>query len=119
MSGGSFDYLYDRIDCGNTLETYTLELLGKMAEWLAEPEQGQPDAAAEIARIHAELLAIKQQVEKLAQRRAFLQLLKTAEWWCSKDTGKDGFESEWAKYQQIQDMLANGELGEVGRMDAE
>jgi hypothetical protein len=99
MSGGSFDYLYNRIDNENPLDTYTLELLERMAEWLAEPEQGQPDAAAEIEHVRTELLAIKEKVYQLAQRRAFLELLKSAEWWCSSDTGKGDFEKEWASYK--------------------
>ena len=102
MSGGSFDYLYNRIDNGNPLDTNTLALLEKMSEWLAEPEQNQKAASDELKRIYSELLEINTRVFELAQNRPFLDLLKEAEWWCSNDTGVEDFESEWAKYEAQQ-----------------
>jgi hypothetical protein len=99
MSGGSFDYLYNKFENENPLDTNTLELLEKMSEWLAEPEQNQKSAADELKRVHSELAEIKERIFKLAQNRPFLDLLKEAEYWCSSDTGKNDFESEWAKYE--------------------
>lgn len=104
MSGGSFDYLYNRIDNGNPLDTNTLELLEKMSEWLAEPEQNQKAAADELKRVYSELMEINTRVFKLVQNRPFLDLLKEAEWWCSHDTGVEDFESEWAKYEAQQSV---------------
>lgn len=108
MSGGSFDYLYSKIDNENPLDTWTLELLEKMSEWLAEPEQNQKAAADEIKRVHSELSEIKERIFKLAQNRPFLDLLKGAEWWCSHDTVKDDFESEWAKYEAQHSVQRTG-----------
>lgn len=102
MSGGSFNYLYNRIDNDNPLATSTLDLLEKMSEWLAEPEQNQQAASNEIRRVYSELLEINSRVYELAQNRRFLDLLKAAEWWCSNDTGIEDFESEWAKYEAQQ-----------------
>jgi hypothetical protein len=99
MSGGSFDYLYSRIDNEDPLDYWTLELLERMGNWLANPEQNQLEASVEIKRIHAELVKIKEQVFQIAQNNKFLNLLKEAEWWCSNDTGKDDLEKAWADYK--------------------
>ena len=103
MSGGSFEYLYARID-KDPLDAWTLELLEKMSEWLAEPEQNQKGAADEIKRVRSELAEIKEHICKLVKNSPFLDLLKGGEWWCSNDTGKDDFESEWAKYEAQQSV---------------
>lgn len=102
MSGGSFHYLYNRLDNGNPLETSTLSLLEKMSEWLQEQDQNA--AADEIKRIYLELLEINSRVYKLAQNRQFIELVKAAEWWCSNDTGVEDFESEWANYIARKEM---------------
>lgn len=96
MSGGSFNYLYNRLDNGNPIETSTLSILEKMSEWLQQ--QDQKAASDEIERVYLELLKINSRVYELAQNNDFIQLVKAVEWWCSNDIGVEEFEDEWVKY---------------------
>jgi len=100
MSGGSFDYLYDKLD-NEPLGIHTLELLERMVEWLKDAEQNQPDAASELAVVHQYLVATRQAVhDNVSNNRALLNLVKEAEWWCSNDSGQDDFEGAWEIYKK-------------------
>jgi hypothetical protein len=99
MSGGSFDYLYSRIDGENPLDARTLDLLEKMGAWLAEPEQDRAAASAELMRVHSELTEIKERISNLTRNRPFLDLVRMAEWWCSNDAREDDFARTWAEYE--------------------
>jgi len=100
MSGGSFEYLYSKLDL-EPLEWRTLNLLDNMANWLASPEQAQPEAAAELRELHKFLTDTRQKIEKRASNNRHIQsLVKEAEWWCSNDTGPEDFAAAWAKYRE-------------------
>lgn len=96
MSGGSFNYLYSKIE-DDPIGWSTLESLENMADWLRE--QNHP-ASAELVRIHSALSEISDRLFRLVQNNCeFRELLKAAEWWCSNDIGQDDFERAWHKYQ--------------------
>ena len=42
MSGGSFDYLANKLEGMSAIYNFPLDLLASMADWLEEPEQNQP-----------------------------------------------------------------------------
>ena len=62
MSGGSFDYLYLKLE-ENPLDDYHLELLDDMVNYLKE--QGKFEAAKEIDSFLLKLLKIKSDLTKL------------------------------------------------------
>ena len=95
MSGGSFGYLYFKIEDA-PLDEGSLEMLGKMAAWLAE--QGQAPAAQELTRVHEQLSALRKLALATVRVRGFLNLLEAAEWWCSGDIDQKDFEDVWRKY---------------------
>jgi hypothetical protein len=98
MSGGSFDYLADKLEGMSAVYSFPLDLLASMADWLEEPEQNQPDAAKELRKAHKELSELAQKLwEKYGYKSPLYQITHAAEWWCSHDTGQDDFENVWNK----------------------
>jgi hypothetical protein len=96
MSGGSFDYLYQKIE-DEPINDSVLDTLKRMANWLAEPEQGQLKAANELSQLHGYLTAVRNEIiEKLNQ--PLLAVIKEAEWWYSNDVGRNSFEAVWQRY---------------------
>lgn len=97
MSGGSFDYLYSKIE-DKPLDWQTLDNLQNMVEWLSAPEQGQTEAAQDLQRVNSYLLEVKDKIDCILTQ-SLLDVLKAAEWWCSHDTNKQDFERVWTKHK--------------------
>jgi glutathione S-transferase len=100
MSGGSFDYLDEKLDDMCNSYHFPTEMLLAMADWLEETKQDQAEAAKELRKAYDQLSKIITQLYETFNGNAPLaDIIHAAEWWCSHDTAKEDFEKEWQKYK--------------------
>jgi hypothetical protein len=101
MSGGSFEYLFDRFEDGDPLDDHSLELLASMVNWLNDPEQSQPEAAKELRKTLKELIQIKLRINRLIMGHGsrFYKLVRATEWWASNDIDESEFIRAWLEYK--------------------
>jgi len=94
MSGGSFDYLFMKIE-DEPLGWLVFEELKEMIDWLSE--NNERDAADELKGLYAYLTDIRDKINsKLTPQ--LLDVMRGTEWWCSGDTDQNSFKIVWQNY---------------------
>lgn len=94
MSGGSFDYLYRKLDDADYFKLDTMRQLIAMENWLRE--QGKHEPANELLKLRLECDTQLQRLTTMSHRLE--DVMRVAEWWCSGDMGEDQFDETWAKF---------------------
>ena len=102
VSGGSFDYLYYKIE-DSPLDFGAREDLRRMAEYLTE--EGHPEAAKELSDLFDYLKQTEKEIQKHLPQ-SLLDVMKAVEWWCSSDISEEIFVKEWEAYKSQKARLS-------------
>ncbi len=94
MSGGSFDYLYSKLDDEQICKASTVDYLEIMEAFLRK--QGKHEPANELLKLKLE---IETQINRLKiMGTRLVDVVHDAEWWASYDIGEEEFDKTWAKF---------------------
>lgn len=96
MSGGSFNYLYSRIENETYSLLYMAGELEDMSRYLLS--EGKGEAAKE-------LWEYAQKIKEVEPNGFILEIIKAVEWWVSNDIGSENFDEEWEKYKRAKKLL--------------
>lgn len=97
MSGGSFDYLYSKLE-NEPLDIGNLSLLRSMFELLES--EGEVEASSTLKELYKEVEEKIDELDKFLNDKILplQKVMKGAEWWFSCDSSQDVFQLEYVKF---------------------